>query len=529
MSETLDLPVIDEALIDKKPVAAAAAVVVQQSTQLDLTKLDLTDVALAQFGDWRTDIAAAKKRHAGIVWDLSTAKGMADIKSFRQRECNTPQAEANKVGDALVSKLTQVSKKVRAEQALKVKAYKELAAPLTKLIDERQAEIDAEEIRLAQEAEAKRKAEEARLQGLREQVDALLAKWVAQCHVEGITSERIANGVRVLELTEPKPEWADVADHWRTKKADTLREMERLKVERVATEQARVAAELEEQRRQMAEQAEVLRREREEIEAARARAEAPAATATAAATEGKAENPEPGTLEAAPNDPHETSRAKWLAEVLTPADDKPYVRIAPIPITQDAQESGFSPADAPACTSSGAEAAEALPSGSEGTGAHAEERAPEPALWGVHVEGPDDIEASPSKEDAQIRADSLNQWATEKRLADVCIQFNAKVVPWPFTPEAHTEDLRKLGHETLTVDPDPAEAERMQSVRVILAGPEEPDDEGGIDATELRDRAMELVKLVRQAKTRSTTFSHQWWADLIAAGEALAVACGEGA
>jgi len=52
----------------------------------------------------------------------------------------------------------------------------------------------------------------------------------------------------------------------------------------------------------------------------------------------------------------------------------------PATITTNAQESGSLPAAAGACTSSGAEAADVPSSGSEGKGAHAEERAPEPSF-----------------------------------------------------------------------------------------------------------------------------------------------------
>jgi hypothetical protein len=301
MSETLDLPVIDEALIDKKPVAAAAALVVQ-ATQLDLAKLDLTDVALAQFGDWRKDIEAAEKRHKGIAWDLSTGKGMADIKSFRQRECNTPQAEANKVGDALVSKLTQVSKKVRAEQAEKVTAYKELAAPLTLLIDARQAEIDAEEIRKAEEA---KKAEDERKAGQQALLDGF-DRWIERCQTEGMTPERIGLGIVALTDTPIGAEFdADYRSAAEARKLLTLARMLNIRGELTAALQGEAQRQLDEQAAELArQQAEIKAREeaaalaiQQEIEAAQARAAAQAAAEAASHAAGPAagEVENPGT------------------------------------------------------------------------------------------------------------------------------------------------------------------------------------------------------------------------------------------
>lgn len=62
-------------------------------------------------------------------------------------------------------------------------------------------------------------------------------------------------------------------------------------------------------------------------------------------------------------------------------------------------------------------------------------------LWAVHIEGPDDIFAMPSESAAQEHCDILNRhW--EKRNQNAIGPFlTAKVVPWPYTAEAHAQDM----------------------------------------------------------------------------------------
>lgn len=69
-----------------------------------------------------------------------------------------------------------------------------------------------------------------------------------------------------------------------------------------------------------------------------------------------------------------------------------------------------------------------------------------PGLWALHVEGPDDLYAAPSQEAAEKRAVEFNAWWTARRAAgetrsEFAPTVNAVAVPWPYTPEAHAEDL----------------------------------------------------------------------------------------
>lgn len=101
MTEVLDAPRTD--------VAKAA------STAVDLKKVDLTDVALAQFGPWREDVAGTVANIATLALDLSNQARIDEAKSLRHRLINLPMADIRKVSKALKSKLTKVSKSVGEE------------------------------------------------------------------------------------------------------------------------------------------------------------------------------------------------------------------------------------------------------------------------------------------------------------------------------------------------------------------------------------------------------------------------------
>ena len=396
MTETLDLPPIADVL---PPQTEAPAL------PTDLKRIDLQAVALAQFGDWRTDVAAARKNLGTLALDLSIPARIAEAKSLRERVINAPRAQVRKVSKALKSKLATVSKTIGAEEDAAVLAYDEAETLITPQIEAAEQRIEDERLKKAQE-------EADRLQALRDTVDAKLAPWVARCDEAGMTAARVQAGVILLDGLAMPPELADVSAYWGQQVAATRDTMERRRLalaqaeveaaqakvraetQRVAGIQARIAeiqaaatgherasaADLAEARIVVAAldvseaqyqefallaqaakagtlavldklHAEAVKRE--EIEAAQ-RASTPAANvATAAATEGMAENPEPGTLEAAP-------------------------------ITQDAQESGLCAGTPAVYASSAADSATAAPSGDEGTGAHADVSAPSPDVLPRH-------------------------------------------------------------------------------------------------------------------------------------------------
>lgn len=357
MNDTLEFPEIVDAAPARTDVAVAAA------GAIDLAKIDLTDVALAQFGKWRPAAAKLKADNEKLVLDLSTQAKIDEAVSLRQRTINQPKAAANKVATALKSKFAQTSKSVGAEVEALHKAYDEAGEPLT-------AQITAAQKKLDDEKEAKRKAEEARLQGLRDTVDQIMVKWLDRCKVDGITSERITAGIGMFANLAMPAELADVKAYWATAYADTAASMvalrdaakrsedaaaleaQRLENERVAAENARVAAELQRQAEELA----AAKRATENSEARDSQQVLKAEPATADATDRDA----PATAS-----PSVGSMGVGQAADAAAAGGEP--------ITQDAQESGSLPGTPGACASTGAEAAEAPGSGDEGKAAHADE------------------------------------------------------------------------------------------------------------------------------------------------------------
>jgi septal ring factor EnvC (AmiA/AmiB activator) len=326
VTETLDLPIIESAPAVAPKVRTEVAVAA--AAALDLSKIDLTDVALAQFGNWRQKVKETKADVSTMVLDLSNQSKINEAKSLRQRLFNQPRADARNVSKLLKSKLSSVSKEVGAEEAKVIEAYDEAEKPLTEQIDAAQAKLDAEK-------EAARRAEEERLAGLRATVDQVMAKWLDRAQADGMTAERIGAGLAALQALLMPDELGDVTAYWTATKAATVTAMERLQVEatrreeaarlealrieneRIAAEQRAQAEALAEQQRKLEAQAAELERQRKEMEAAQARAAAPVAADTTADTPacvaGKAENPE-----AAQDSPAQAPQQVLKAEAETP-------------------------------------------------------------------------------------------------------------------------------------------------------------------------------------------------------------------
>lgn len=59
-------------------------------------------------------------------------------------------------------------------------------------------------------------------------------------------------------------------------------------------------------------------------------------------------------------------------------------------------------------------------------------------LWALHIKGPDDIYAMPSERAAKAHADILNHHFQRTHSS-----VQADVVPWPYSAEAHAENMRE--------------------------------------------------------------------------------------
>ncbi len=254
MSAQLDFPPIAEAA------PALAVVATAQPATPDLAKIDLKAVALAQFGDWRTETEAATKKLTGVVLDLTTQSKVDEAKSLRQRTVNTPIAEVRKVSKALKSKLASVSKDIGAEEEAAVAAWTAVGELLTPQIEKREAELAAERAVKAQ-GEAFRKALHlALIERIKGYVD----------QATGLPSERIAAGVTFVQGLAFGDECQDFLPQYRTAHAAALATLITMRDDAKAREDAeaqrleneRVAAELAAQKKVLEDQAAELLRQR---------------------------------------------------------------------------------------------------------------------------------------------------------------------------------------------------------------------------------------------------------------------------
>lgn len=209
--DTLDLPPIAD------PVTARPA---PDLPSVDLKKIDLQTVALAQFGDWRADVAKARENLGTLALDLTIPARIAEAKTLRQRLIGTPRAEARKVAAALKSKLAAVSKAVGAEAEAAVAAYDDAETLIT-------PQIDAAEKRIEDERIARERAEEQRIHNLKLAVDAKLDPWMDRCDADGMTAARVQAGMTALGELPMPPDLADVSAYWAERLSATRMHMER--------------------------------------------------------------------------------------------------------------------------------------------------------------------------------------------------------------------------------------------------------------------------------------------------------------
>lgn len=62
-------------------------------------------------------------------------------------------------------------------------------------------------------------------------------------------------------------------------------------------------------------------------------------------------------------------------------------------------------------------------------------------LWALHVEGPDDVLAAPSADEAMRVAVKMQRWWEAQPHHEYNPVLKFSVVPWPHSPESHARDL----------------------------------------------------------------------------------------
>jgi hypothetical protein len=263
MNASLDFPPLT-ADADQSQ-AASTEVATVAAMALDIAKIDLTDLALAKFGNWREATNTAKDELAALVLDLTTQSAIDDAISLRNRKIKQPLADARKVAEGLKSKLFAVSKAVNAELPLIEAAWGEVHGAITPRIEAAQKVIDDAKAAAAAKEAARRAAHEAGISTIR--------NYLARCQEPGMTAERIAAGIALLGQSSIGPEWEDFQGRALAAQVETLQSMRELHAQAVAREaeahrqeairleNERVARELAAERKRLAEEAAELRRQ----------------------------------------------------------------------------------------------------------------------------------------------------------------------------------------------------------------------------------------------------------------------------
>jgi hypothetical protein len=266
MNDTIEAP-------EQTALATAAA------QAIDITTVNLTDLALVKFGPWREQAKTAKTEFAALVLDLQTQSAIDDAISLRNRKIRLPLAEARKTAEALKSKLAAVSKAVGAELPLIEAAWTDAASAITPRIEAAQKVLDDAK-------EAARLREQARVDAHREAI-AKIRRYLTAAQAPGMTAARIQTGMGMLFDASTGPEVEEFQQEATQAKNETLEamrvlwdqaearetearrlELQRQENERQAAELAKARAELEAEAAAIRAQAAELDRQRRDAEAA---------------------------------------------------------------------------------------------------------------------------------------------------------------------------------------------------------------------------------------------------------------------
>lgn len=185
MSELAFPPIIE-------PAAAPTPVAVVDTKSADLAKLDLTAVALAQYGPWSGEIAAVKANLSTLVLDLSTPSKIKEARTLRARLIGEPLAAARKVSQGIKSKMAQTSKAVGAELEKIEAGYAEADGLILPKIEGAEAEFE-------REREAKAKIERERIERHRATIARIRAYAVKADSEDGMTASRVATAIQQIE------------------------------------------------------------------------------------------------------------------------------------------------------------------------------------------------------------------------------------------------------------------------------------------------------------------------------------------
>jgi hypothetical protein len=256
----------------------------------------IAEAALALFSPHEATMKALAEKYRNVAYDLSTPKGLKAAKDARLELREQGRFAIQRLRDKTKDQLNDCKKVVESEATRLIA----LVEPVENAVHQ---QITAHEEKLAAE-----KAERDRIEAERKQkhLDAIavIASYVDKA--QGLPVERVEAGIAYVQAIDVSAEvFEEFAARAAEQKQVTIERLQKMvaelkaaaEAERLRLENERIAAELAAQKRALEEQAAELARQQREIEETRQRAATPAAPV---ATEGKADTPEHGTLEAAP-------------------------------------------------------------------------------------------------------------------------------------------------------------------------------------------------------------------------------------
>lgn len=236
-TDTLEFPPIAE----PEPVKPA-------SQRAALALLDLKDVTLARFGDWRTGAKALVDKYKGVQFaDLDTTKGYKAL-TEAIAEVRAPRFTAQNVDKAFASEVTKLRTAVGSEKDQIVAFLDATEKALVAQKDAHDKKVAAEKVEAeriaAEKREAERIAEEERVRKHTNGI-ALMRSYLGKA--AGLPSERIAKGIAALEAIQlVAADWDEFFADANAAKDETLASLralheKTLAAEMKAAEDARIA------------------------------------------------------------------------------------------------------------------------------------------------------------------------------------------------------------------------------------------------------------------------------------------------
>jgi hypothetical protein len=227
------------------------------------TELELVNKAVADFDAVAEGIQSLKAQYAGVVYDVSTGKGMTEAKGARAA-IREPRYAIENTRKAAKAPILALGKRLDGRAA-------EITDELLAIEEPIDQQIKAEETRKEAERQAKIEAEKKRVADIQDRINELRGTiGAASTSSAALILEHIGDLDRI-QIDDSFAEFRQQAEDAKTATLATLAKMYDERVQHEA-EQARIKAEREELTRLRAEQEERQRKERAQREAEEAEA-----------------------------------------------------------------------------------------------------------------------------------------------------------------------------------------------------------------------------------------------------------------